>query len=232
MSCWIFQIGNLLDIWDDRCKDLIRGWGQQCPVPEKPSVDSKSGQEVCWFCKSRHYQNPGYQVSRVRAQVSITSLVQSRAEQSDNFLVSTVFCSTRRAAEMSGSCQVLTMMLGLSKWRSRLVQSGGSSRCKFLTSGWRVRVRSYCRRPSQCQGEKGSRKERHCRRWEEFACWIYHENISALQTFNVIIQKGLKDCNLEAGTTVLVRIVSVAYTAGVPNIIGDLVSVQVSLSFL
>ena len=25
MSGWIFQIGNLLDIWDDQCKDLIRG---------------------------------------------------------------------------------------------------------------------------------------------------------------------------------------------------------------
>jgi len=48
----------------------------------------------------------------------------------------------------------------------------------------------------------------------------------ALQNFNVIIQKGPKDRNLEAGMTVLVRIVSVAYTAGVPDIIGDFVSVQ------
>ena len=58
-----------------------------------------------------------------------------------------------------------------------------------------------------------------------------HENIPALQNFNVIIQKGPKDRNLEAGMTVLVRIVSVAYTAGVPDIIGDFVSVQVSLTF-
>ena len=57
--------------------------------------------------------------------------------------------------------------------------------------------------------------------------FYFDENVSALRNFNVVIQNLPADSNLEAGMSVAVRIVSLAYSEGVPEIIGEFVSVQV-----
>ena len=49
---------------------------------------------------------------------------------------------------------------------------------------------------------------------------------AALKSFKVSIEKVSSDRKLSPGQTVTVKIVSVAYTRGVPDIIGDVVSVS------
>ena len=54
-------------------------------------------------------------------------------------------------------------------------------------------------------------------------------NVTALKSFRVSIPK---DRNLSVGQTVTIKILAVAYTKGVPDISGELVSTQVKLTGL
>ena len=62
-----------------------------------------------------------------------------------------------------------------------------------------------------------------------------NSNVAALKSFKVFIEKVSSDRKLCAGQTVTVKILAVAYTKGVPDITGELVSTstqQVKLSEL
>ena len=52
-------------------------------------------------------------------------------------------------------------------------------------------------------------------------------NVAALKSFKVLIEKVSSDRKLCAGQTVTIKILAVAYTKGVPDITGELVSTQV-----
>ena len=51
-------------------------------------------------------------------------------------------------------------------------------------------------------------------------------NVAALKSFKVLIEKVSSDRKLCAGQTVTIKILAVAYTKGVPDITGELVSTQ------
>ena len=49
-------------------------------------------------------------------------------------------------------------------------------------------------------------------------------NFAALKSFKVFVQKLPRDRTLRAGETVKVKILSIAYTKGVPELLGEFVS--------
>ena len=55
-------------------------------------------------------------------------------------------------------------------------------------------------------------------------------NVAALKSFKVSVDRVPSDRKLSAGQTVTIKIVSVAYTKGVPDITGELVSTKVKLT--
>ena len=56
-------------------------------------------------------------------------------------------------------------------------------------------------------------------------------NVAALKSFKVSVDKVGSERKLSPGQIVTIKIVSVAYTKGVPDITGDLVSTQVTELF-
>ena len=58
-----------------------------------------------------------------------------------------------------------------------------------------------------------------------------NSNVAALKSFKVSVDKVGSERKLSPGQIVTIKIVSVAYTKGVPDITGDLVSTQVTELF-